>query len=737
MRFNRKYYLGQAPVVIAISVILSANCAAWAQTAAAKARFADMPQSGSSEKTDRSTVSESASIEILQSLREPEGLAVDDQKIEPLSTKTDLRFAIPEDKTATETKPAGARTPTGAKLLESTAVEPKPIEAAKTEIKSPEPKSAATNREMTSKPEEPNKSNSDLVPIADAEEIGIAPLEAASFKGVTPGATTAVEIEREWGQPKEINKQNGALVHLYAVDRFDRVEVSFSEDKVTSVIIRFPKSMAADAIAQQLELTNVRPVFISNENGQILGQSYPERGVLFAFEPNAETPAKPSMKVAHIILEPITAEPFVLRAETHIDSNTKTTLLDLEQALKLQPENARALWLYSRALMSAGESEKALVAGAKAVSLEPDNAKYRVTRAQIMGQAGRVADAIQEARKAMDIAKDRPHVLARAQCLMGDLLASGQKPDYKQAVKYHMDAVKTAEPLTSDKHPAIRLAAKEVFLDAHLGAAHDIAWGEWKDKEAAVSKWLGRATVLADELVKTESGTEDLRFHAYTRALAASVGLRNGVDPAEWTKQTVRYGDELIEATKDPLRKAQIQSDLGAALYDALQVFQMRGDHDLAMKYGKQAIEYLEQSEKLKPSSASPYLLGRLYFRLGAIQAIRDKNHLEAVKWFDKAAPLLEKPLPKDSLADIGRHGETFVSMGVSYWEVGQREKAVRMTQQGVTLMEQAVKQSMFAESALAIPYSNLATMHRQLGADDDAARFQKMAAKARNSKVQ
>ena len=57
---------------------------------------------------------------------------------------------------------------------------------------------------------------------------------------------------------------------------------------------------------------------------------------------------------------------------------------------------------------------------------------------------------------------------ARAYCLLGDVAASGPKPDYKQALDYHMRAVKLAVPLTGSKHPAVRIAAKEVALDAHL-----------------------------------------------------------------------------------------------------------------------------------------------------------------------------------------------------------------------------------------------------------------------------
>ena len=61
-----------------------------------------------------------------------------------------------------------------------------------------------------------------------------------------------------------------------------------------------------------------------------------------------------------------------------------------------------------------------------------------------------------------------------------------------------------------------------------------------------------------------------------------------------------------------------MQWDLGMALYDAVQTYQMRGEHNSALKYGERAIECLEQGSSLNPESmADAYLLGRLYFRLG------------------------------------------------------------------------------------------------------------------------
>ena len=68
------------------------------------------------------------------------------------------------------------------------------------------------------------------------------------------------------------------------------------------------------------------------------------------------------------------------------------------------------------------------------------------------------------------------------------------------------------------------------------------------------------------------------------------------------------------------------------------------------------------------------------------------KDHKAAVGWFDKAVALLDATPSSESPAEVGRHGETFVSMGVSYWDTGQHDKAVKLTQQGLDLMKQAVE---------------------------------------------
>ncbi len=514
---------------------------------------------------------------------------------------------------------------------------------------------------------QPSPADAAIEPVPDPIEQTAPTIEAASFNGVTPGVTTREQVQEAWGAPKEMAKQDGMLVHLYAIEPFDRIEVGYFQDKVASVVVRFQRSFPAQTVADRLELGHIVPVLVSNELGEVLGQAYPERGVLFAFDPDTD-PNQPAMQVAQIILEPISAESFVLRAETHLTTRYDASKRDLEYAIELEPENAKALWLLSRVQLSLGDFEAALASSASAVRLDATDVRYRVTRAQVLGQVGNLKAAIAEATIAAEAAGNRPHVQARALCLLGDLHASGAQPNYRKALKYHTDAIRVAAALATDKHPAVRLSAKEVLIDAHLGAGHDIAWGNWDDKAAAVPKWLARAQAVVEDVIQNEGADEEHRFRLATRALAACVGMRGEMDPEPWTQKALQTGERLVKSVAgQPERAARLRWELGMALYDALQVHQMRGEHDLALQFGEQAIDYLEHANAEPQAATTGYLLGRLYFRLGAIHAIRDGNHRDAVEWFDKAMPVLDEPLPPSAADDLGRHGETFVSMGVSY----------------------------------------------------------------------
>jgi tetratricopeptide (TPR) repeat protein len=573
-----------------------------------------------------------------------------------------------------------------------------------------------------------------LTPIPEAKYLGPAEIEVTSFHGVTPGASTRADVEKNWGKPKQTKTVDGGITQWYVVDPFRRVEVVYSGDKVTSLIIRFDRGFPASQVAEQLsqlELTKVQPVLVLNELGEVLGQAYPERGVMFAFEP-APDPSRALKKVTHIVLEAITAEPFVLRAETNIDSRPEFSLHDVEQAIKLQPDNARSHWLRSRALTALGQHEQAAVAAAEAVRLDPNDARYQVTKAETLLATGEIVAAVPEAEKAVTLSEQRPHVKARAICLLGDLAATGRKPDFKQALKYHGQALQAANALLADPHPAIRIAAKEVLLDAHLGALQDVSWGTWKEKERAAENWIAKANDIAQDLIKSEEGSDEYAFRVAAKALAADVGLQGKLDPVNWAREVIRAGEAQISNAPEAGRKAELQWLLSKALYDAVQVYQMRGNPDEALRQGQLAIGYLEKSSRAGKSPSAAYLLGRTYFRMGAIYANNKSDHRTAISWFEKAVPQLGKTPPPEAIPELARLGDTFVSMGVSYWQVGYRKKAIAVTEHGADLIEEAIRRGFADRNLLVTPYGNLAVMNREMGDGAAASHMQELAEKAK-----
>ncbi len=591
------------------------------------------------------------------------------------------------------------------------------------------PGNAKTDAPLPDKESEPSETVSDNGPLEPIPQ-GTPELEAASFNGVTPGQTTTAELEAKWGRPKATKSINGLTVHHFSIGPFSRVEATLDPkaDRVSSIVIRFDKPLPAKEIAFQLQLSDIRPVFISNEMGEILGQSFPERGVLFGFEKNYKT-ADTAMKVTEIVVEPLGADPFLLRAETNLDSHDELNLHDLEQAIELAPENARAHWLKARVLTALNRLPEAIESNTQAIRLEEKNPRFHITQGQILAQTQKPDQAIEEARTAIRLSGAYPHVQARALCLMGDLLSAGPKPDLARALDFHTKAINTAMPLAGKRHPAIRIAAKEVLIDAHLGAATDIAWGNWSQKEKAVAQWIERAESFAEELATKDGGTDEHRFRVATRTLAILVGLQGKADPTEMAEKTWQRGVKLIEASESEKEKNAFRIETGLALFNAVQIYQVRQEHKPALEYGQKTIELIEAARNPDhPNREQDYLVGRLYFRLGAVQALTGNDHQRAVTWYEKALTRLDDPLPQSTGKELGSHGERFVSMGVSYWETDQKDKAIELTQKGLGFIDKAVRTGQIKTESLVVPYENLAVMKREQGKQEEAKRFEQLA---------
>ena len=125
-----------------------------------------------------------------------------------------------------------------------------------------------------------------------------ASVEAASFSGVQPGVTTADDLADQWGKGKEISHDDNQTVVSFSRPSFPHVEVTLVDDKVRSVVINLDQSVPTDTLARELHLDGVRPVDVPDDSGELLGQAYPERGVLFSITPDGK-------RVSHVLLDKI------------------------------------------------------------------------------------------------------------------------------------------------------------------------------------------------------------------------------------------------------------------------------------------------------------------------------------------------------------------------------------------------------------------------------------------------
>jgi hypothetical protein len=184
----------------------------------------------------------------------------------------------------------------------------------------------------------------------------------------------------------------------------------------------------------------------------------------------------------------------------------------------------------------------------------------------------------------------------------------------------------------------------------------------------------------------------------------------------------------LLSKSDEQLWQQRVQWELGIAYLHALRVEHSRRQTANALRYGQLAVENLAEGALSRQAvHSSEYLVAQLYFHMGAVYAVHQEDHLKAIQWYDKAAPILTGPRPVSELYAPRREGEMLVSIGVTCWQLGQQARALELTRAGVNLVELAVEDGILARSALAVPYGNLATMYEQMGETTNAAKYSEL----------
>lgn len=556
----------------------------------------------------------------------------------------------------------------------------------------------------------------------------------AVFMGVRPGVSTSADLESNWGEADRVSTSPGGEVRHFSIEPFAGVAALVNDDVVQLIKVELASQESPEKLARRLRLDAFEPVRVEDDaTGETLGISYPEKGLMLLLAPGARVgdPSRPEF-VTHLAIQTEDPQAYALRAEKRPNSAYSKRLADLQRAVELDPQSAYSWWMLSDQQLRVGQIEVALKAAEKALEIEPASDAYRLRRCECLRQLGRFDESVLETRRVLDSTGAPQLVRAQSLLLMGRLASLGESGIAQKAIGFYEQAIQTGDPLTLSEDPRERLAAQQLLLEAHLATAEEIARRKYANKQAVIGQWIGRASALAEKMIESREAGLEVRLQVATVALAASSAIRPAIDPAPLVNEAEETATLLLADSSDPLFRAAVEWELGVAYFRAMQTEHSRQQPQSALKFAELAMERLGAGgESRAGSAAAANLIAELYFHQGALQAVHMKNHKEAVGWYDKARPMLDSNQPKSELFVPRRYGESLVSMGVSYWEVGQKETAIELTLQGATLMNAAVTAGVLERSALGVPYSNLATMYRKQGDAESAARYDKLTREA------
>ncbi|MCA9167633.1 MAG: hypothetical protein KDB23_08190, partial [Planctomycetales bacterium] len=200
-----------------------------------------------------------------------------------------------------------------------------------------------------------------------------------SFNQITPGSSTVAAVVSAWGEAAKTVGDGDSKRLIYRAPGFRQVDVVSDDNDsiVDMVLVHLSDSVPLPQMIEQLQLQGIRTVEVRDEQGVALGCGFPERGVLLTYSPGTT-----SQQVSHVSLEPISGELFRLRAETDATHSYADSLADLDQAIRLNSQDAKAHWLQAELYSLVGRSQDAITKADDAVRIAVGNPLYQLTKAR-------------------------------------------------------------------------------------------------------------------------------------------------------------------------------------------------------------------------------------------------------------------------------------------------------------------------------------------------------------------
>ena len=551
------------------------------------------------------------------------------------------------------------------------------------------------------------------------------------FQQLTPGVSSATDLENKFGAAQEKIEENGVETRTFQVGPFQQVKVAVSDKIVRSIQVFFKESYAPQDMAKELGIAKFEPLVIRDSEGVATGRVYPERGATLVYVPDSDP-----VEVKQLILEPISAASFLQRAQLNQHSHYQNSLDDLTKVQQLDPKSEEAHVMEARILMQMGQFKHAMRAVETAMQLQSGSHVQQLLKAEIQHQSGQWEAAEKTIQQILEDDQVNRLLRSQATCLRGDLYGRQGQRDYQKAIQYHLDGIKQARSLVAAEDPDMSRRAKRTLLDAHLAIANDIAWGDWQNKTTVVPKWLKNSQTLLDNLSKSSIKDEALTICVQEQILSAYMGIGGELDGTKVAESLTKNYNELMKRDADALFKQRVRWITGSALYCAGRVAQKQGKSQDALRHATDAHHLLTTVIASRDVVVrEEILIGDTCFLVGSLHAVYKTDHWEAVNWYERALKEYEQPAVKDQIMNHGLHGERLVSMGLSFWQSGDHQRGLQLTQAGTEMIEKAVEKEDYQSQVLAVPYGNLVAMYRHLENEKLAQQFAERAIQLKQEK--
>ena len=213
----------------------------------------------------------------------------------------------------------------------------------------------------------------------------------------------------------------------------------------------------------------------------------------------------------------------------------------------------------------------------------------------------------------------------------------------------HGQALQSANRCLSDRHPAIRIAAKEVLLDAHLGCVAGCFLGPWKGTEHAAENWIAKAERNRARPDQNRRRRRRYLFRVAVKAMQADVGLKVSSIRRPGRAKSSAWAKSQIAPRSKPAasRNCNGRSPRPSTTRCKSTRCAAMPTRPSARASWLSATWRRAAGRANRPSAS--YLLGRTYFRMGAIYADNQHDHRAAIL-FRKAVPELGKSPPPEAL---------------------------------------------------------------------------------------